>query len=414
MARGGDLAHIGRLKEEEEKALFETKDKLQQWQKFDEDYSALKARLTTLPEKVSHEVMVPFGKLAFMPGQLIHTNEILVLLGDNWFAERSATQACQIIDRRKSYVQKMMNDLKKQQYLLESRLGFVSEMKQTVEGKGDVVEIREEYDEQKERKWKEERRAKKKTSSSQKKSAAKLSSEKDVNGNHGNQEGKKEPSAEDLLWARLDELERQEEELDEMVMTDEEKDNEEEEDEEDKEEDEDSLYQSQQATPHHDTHKHVHWRDQEPSMTLDLGQENGDDEDDDEEVEEEDQKSMPVIRFSHTKIPKEDHLSEEEEKDESPRSPADIYELYHARSKDEDKRKTKSILKHSDIHQAVSIPGIKQEDQKRQPLPAPVSAFTGSIVEHSNPSQPVMLQPNTQGQGSKRVSKFKAARQGKR
>lgn len=58
MAGGGDLAHIGRLKEEEEKALFETKDKLQQWKKFDEDYSALKSRLTTLPDKVSHEVMV--------------------------------------------------------------------------------------------------------------------------------------------------------------------------------------------------------------------------------------------------------------------------------------------------------------------------------------------------------------------
>ena len=35
-----------------------------------------------------------------MPGQLIHTNEILVLLGDNWFAEMSAKQACEVIDRR--------------------------------------------------------------------------------------------------------------------------------------------------------------------------------------------------------------------------------------------------------------------------------------------------------------------------
>ena len=43
---------------------------------------------------------VPFGKKAFMPGQLIHTNEILVLLGDNWFAERSAKQAGDIVERR--------------------------------------------------------------------------------------------------------------------------------------------------------------------------------------------------------------------------------------------------------------------------------------------------------------------------
>lgn len=35
-----------------------------------------------------------------MPGQLVHTNEILVLLGDNWFAERSAKQASNIVKRR--------------------------------------------------------------------------------------------------------------------------------------------------------------------------------------------------------------------------------------------------------------------------------------------------------------------------
>ena len=34
-----------------------------------------------------------------MPGKIVHTNEILVLLGDNWFAERSAKQAIEIIGR---------------------------------------------------------------------------------------------------------------------------------------------------------------------------------------------------------------------------------------------------------------------------------------------------------------------------
>ena len=31
----------------------------------------------------------------------MHTNEITVLLGDNWFAERSASQAVEIVARRK-------------------------------------------------------------------------------------------------------------------------------------------------------------------------------------------------------------------------------------------------------------------------------------------------------------------------
>ena len=44
---------------------------------------------------------VPFGSLAFMPGKLVHTNEIMVLLGENWFTERSASQALEIVARRK-------------------------------------------------------------------------------------------------------------------------------------------------------------------------------------------------------------------------------------------------------------------------------------------------------------------------
>ena len=28
-----------------------------------------------------HEVMVPIGTKAFMPGELVHTNEVMVLLG---------------------------------------------------------------------------------------------------------------------------------------------------------------------------------------------------------------------------------------------------------------------------------------------------------------------------------------------
>ncbi len=35
-----------------------------------------------------------------MEGNLVHTNEILVLLGDNWFVDRSAFQATDIIKRR--------------------------------------------------------------------------------------------------------------------------------------------------------------------------------------------------------------------------------------------------------------------------------------------------------------------------
>lgn len=56
-------------------------------------FRLLSQRLSTLSDKVSHQVIIPFTKKAFMPGRLVHTNEVMVLLGDNWFVERSAKQA---------------------------------------------------------------------------------------------------------------------------------------------------------------------------------------------------------------------------------------------------------------------------------------------------------------------------------
>lgn len=47
-----------------------------------------------------HYEQVPFGPLAFMPGKLVHTNEVTVLLGDNWFAKCSAKQAQKFVDHR--------------------------------------------------------------------------------------------------------------------------------------------------------------------------------------------------------------------------------------------------------------------------------------------------------------------------
>ncbi|XP_071480119.1 uncharacterized protein [Diadema antillarum] len=451
MAVESDLARIGRLKEEEEKALFETLEKVRQWEKFDEDYTALKTRLSTLPDKVSHPIMVPFGKLAFMPGKLVHTNEILVLLGDNWFAERSAKQACDVIDRRKKYVGKMIDDLKKQQYLLESRLGFVSDLKSTTEGRGDVVEIREDYDAEKEAKWREQRRAnkKKKKASAEPSPPPQTTATTKPSGGHqslgsGGEEGAGESGAdtkamseeEERLWARLDELERQEEELDEMDMLD-----------EDYEEETVASHKQTAAaeeaklpTVTGPSQRHVHWGDEQTpptsEMTLNLGEDDSDDEDE-EDGDDDGPGSTSVIHFTHNKgQDKQEPPMTENGKDISPRSPGDIYELYHSKSSGEGGKSSevqpRSILKHSREsseaqptsvlkqtsvpHQAESTSKRKEEAKgKRQPLPAPVSAFTGNVVEHSHSAVPSAAPvPSEQGQGSKRVSKFKAARQGKR
>lgn len=77
-----------------------TQERLKQLVGIREDYEALKGRLETLADQTSHEIMVPFTKVAYFPGKLKHTNEITCLLGDNWFVERSAKQATEIINRR--------------------------------------------------------------------------------------------------------------------------------------------------------------------------------------------------------------------------------------------------------------------------------------------------------------------------
>ncbi|KAF9898949.1 uri1, prefoldin-like chaperone, partial [Lobosporangium transversale] len=83
-------------------ALTQIEEELTRWKGYEEDYRALKSTLLDLPKETTHSVMdeVPIGNLAFMPGKLVHTNEILVMLGDNWFVDRSAVQAAEIVDRR--------------------------------------------------------------------------------------------------------------------------------------------------------------------------------------------------------------------------------------------------------------------------------------------------------------------------
>jgi unconventional prefoldin RPB5 interactor 1 len=57
-----------------------------------------------------------------MPGKLINTNEILVLLGDNWFVERSAKQACGIIDRRIIGIDDFLEKLNKEKTALNEAI----------------------------------------------------------------------------------------------------------------------------------------------------------------------------------------------------------------------------------------------------------------------------------------------------
>lgn len=139
-----DSANFTKLMYEQDRVLKSNEECQKVRDKLKEDYLKLRERLQTLPDNVSEEVMIPVGKVAYFPGRLVHTNEIMVLLGDNWFAERSAKQAIEIIDRRVALVQDQLIELKKEEVHIKSQKEYTDELLGLKEGRGGVKEIHEE------------------------------------------------------------------------------------------------------------------------------------------------------------------------------------------------------------------------------------------------------------------------------
>ena len=70
-----------------------------------EGYEGTRGTLKSLVRTAQQELMVPVaGGLGYFEGVIRHTNSVLVLLGDNIFAERSVHDALGIADRRLGYL----------------------------------------------------------------------------------------------------------------------------------------------------------------------------------------------------------------------------------------------------------------------------------------------------------------------
>lgn len=117
---------------------------LQRLQLCQSNYEKLAMRLDTLPDKVAYDEMVSFGKLAAFSAKIRHTNEVLVLLGDNIFTLRSASQAAALARRRRDYVKTESDALQHQVNMLRSKHEEARTVFDEAGGDG-VVEIREEY-----------------------------------------------------------------------------------------------------------------------------------------------------------------------------------------------------------------------------------------------------------------------------
>ncbi|EFC39511.1 predicted protein [Naegleria gruberi] len=92
---------------------------IQDYEKTLEEYKELYKTLTFIPQSLKQSCMIPIGthQLAFMPGQLVQTNEITVSLGENYFIKTSAYQAREILKRR---IKKVMEKLEQERKLLHT------------------------------------------------------------------------------------------------------------------------------------------------------------------------------------------------------------------------------------------------------------------------------------------------------
>ncbi|RDX84742.1 RNA polymerase II subunit 5-mediating protein-like protein [Mucuna pruriens] len=126
-----------------EDAIADARNELDRVRGFVADNNNLINLVHKLPEQLSHDVMVPFGKAAFFPGRLIHTNEFLVLLGEGYYAEGTSKQTVEILQRRGKSLDSQVASLEANIKDLQAEVSFFNATaSQVAEG---LVEIREDY-----------------------------------------------------------------------------------------------------------------------------------------------------------------------------------------------------------------------------------------------------------------------------
>ncbi|XP_063948632.1 uncharacterized protein LOC108216114 isoform X1 [Daucus carota subsp. sativus] len=123
--------------------LVEHERELHQLNQFVSDNNNVIDLVQRLPEQLHHDIMVPFGKAAFFPGRIIHTNEFKVLLGENYYVDRTSKQTTEILKRRGNTLQSQVDSIKAVMQDLKAEASFFdATASEAAEG---LVEIREDY-----------------------------------------------------------------------------------------------------------------------------------------------------------------------------------------------------------------------------------------------------------------------------
>ncbi|PAV83815.1 hypothetical protein WR25_02316 isoform B [Diploscapter pachys] len=138
-----------------------------------EEYEQVIKKLEDLPKKISYDAMLPICSVGFFHGRIVSTNEVFfrgkisriqklqitMSIGDNYFVECSAFEAIQSLKRRIQAINDAKSAAAKSFELATRNHEFFKSVFNPESG--DQVEIREDYDEEKEREFREKRKAKK-------------------------------------------------------------------------------------------------------------------------------------------------------------------------------------------------------------------------------------------------------------
>ena len=386
---------LARLKSQHQVLLEDARERGTKWFNHREEYAKLDKVLEKLPEDTSTEAIVPLTKKAFMVGHLVHTNEVMVLLGDNWFAERSAKQASQICQARLKRCEQSMQEVAKELELIE---GWIEGTRQVTKEEGEV-DIREDYDEEAEQRWREEH-AKRVRAERRKERSETAASETEQD--------------EEQIWRRLEELEM-EEELEEHLQQQKSLGGEEEESGDEASERSSDLSESPELTDESSepTDDEVDEKENIVGLKRKVSFATN-------EISSSERKNEPLslieVRHSDSKPIEENHL-ESLPTDTSAMSPAD---LAHFAGAGKVVSRRRSILKpfaaseirvrEDAVETAVSVPEAAFEEEVREPFVNPID---DKIVERAVTT----ALSKTAGEGdlspaetSRKISKFKQSR----
>uniref|UniRef100_A0A182QIK4 Uncharacterized protein n=1 Tax=Anopheles farauti TaxID=69004 RepID=A0A182QIK4_9DIPT len=127
------------------------------WTAYRQEHVELKENLRMYQKSPRADIMIPMGSKALLPGQLYHTGEVMVSHGCGYFSECSTEQAQLIADHRIRVADELLLKYERERTLYSDKLEVPLASEAFAGGNGGQ-EIIEEYDEEREKRWREDHR----------------------------------------------------------------------------------------------------------------------------------------------------------------------------------------------------------------------------------------------------------------